>query len=67
MPMKKQDRKIAFAEIIKLMLQNNNKEAFNKLTCMCGEDTGLFVMVDYEKAILKNADGVPVKAVACQI
>lgn len=36
MPMKKQDRKQAYSEVIALMLKGDNKEAFNQLTLMCG-------------------------------
>ena len=53
MPMKKQDRKERFAEIIGLMLQGKNKEAHTELVCMCGEDTGLFIMSDYDKSMAK--------------
>ena len=50
--MKNQDRKERFAEIIGLMLQGKNKQAYTELVCMCGEDTGLFIMADYDKAMI---------------
>jgi len=49
--MKKQERKETFALILKLMLKGENKEAYNTLACMCGEDTGLFILADYDKAM----------------
>lgn len=58
MPMKKQDRKTGYADIMSLMLKGENKEAFTKLACMCGEDTGLFVMADYNKAMDKDKDRI---------
>ena len=35
------------------MLKGKNKEAFDKLACMCGEDTGLFILADYNEEIAK--------------
>ena len=49
--MKKQERKETFASILNLMLKGENKEAYNTLACMCGEDTGLFILADYDKAM----------------
>ena len=49
MPLKKQERKERFQKIIGLMLQQKNKEAYNELRGMCGQDTGLFIMADYDK------------------
>ena len=51
MPMKKQERKETFASILSLMLKGENKEAYNTLACMCGEDTGLFVLANYDKTM----------------
>lgn len=42
-----------------LMLKGENKKAFDELASMCGEDTGLFVLADYDKAI---ADAQQAKA-----
>jgi len=49
--MKKAERKQNFAEVISLMLTGKNKEAYIKLVCMCGTDTGLFIMADYDKSM----------------
>ena len=49
MPMKKQERKDMFAEIISLLLTGKNKQAYTELACMCGKDTGLFFMADYDE------------------
>ena len=49
--MRKQDRKENFAAILSLMLKGENKEAYTALACMCGEDTGLFVLADYDSAM----------------
>jgi len=51
MPLKKAERKEKYSEIIELMLKGKNKEAFNKLALTCGEDTGLFFIVDYDKVM----------------
>ena len=53
MPLKKQERKQEYSRVIGLKLKRKNKEAFNKLACMCGKDTGLFIMADYDKEIAK--------------
>ena len=50
MTMKKQDRKKAYTNIIGLLIKGENKEAYGKLTAMCGEDTGLFILTGYDKA-----------------
>lgn len=49
MPLKKAERKEKYTEMMSLMLKGENKEAFDKLRSMCGEDTGLFILVDYDK------------------
>lgn len=54
MPMKKQDRKQRYSEVIGLMLQGKNKEAYDKLVTMCGVDTGLFIMANYDEQIKKH-------------
>jgi hypothetical protein len=54
MPMKKQDRKQRYSEVIGLMLTGKNKEAYDKLVCMCGKDTGIFIIADYDKQIKKH-------------
>lgn len=54
MAMKKHDRKQAYSEIIQLMLKGDNKSAFYKLTKMCSTDTGLFIIVDYNKETDKH-------------
>ena len=51
MPMKKQERKDEYAKIIGLLLQSKNKEAYDKLCGMCGVDTGLFILADYDKTV----------------
>mgnify|MGYP003662086649 CR=1 FL=1 len=53
MPIKKQERKERFSQIIQLMLMEKNKEAFTALATMCGEDTGLFFLCDYDKTVAK--------------
>lgn len=58
MPLKKQERKEEYTTIITLMLKGDNKAAFDKLTCMCGKDTGLFIMCDYDEQIAKLKDEV---------
>jgi hypothetical protein len=52
MPLKKQERKERFAEILKLMLNEKHEAAYTKLAVMCGEDTGLFFLCDYDKTVL---------------
>ncbi|URC15220.1 hypothetical protein GD1_96 [Paraglaciecola Antarctic GD virus 1] len=56
MPMSKANRKTGYSEVIGLMLKQNHKEAFDKLTLMCGTDTGLFIMADYDKTLAKMAE-----------
>ena len=51
--MNKADRKVAYSEVIGLLLSSKPKEAYNKLTLMCGSDTGLFIMADYDKHLAK--------------
>jgi hypothetical protein len=51
MPMKKDDRKQEYVSIMKLMLEGKNKQAFEALASMCGSDTGLFWLVDYDAAV----------------
>lgn len=61
MAMKKQDRKKEYTDIIKLMLKRDNKEAYNRLSGMCGKDTGLFILADYDKAINKLSSNAEIK------
>lgn len=35
------------------MLQAKHKEAFDAITLMCGQDTGLFIMADYDEQMKK--------------
>lgn len=49
MSMKKNDRKAAYTRIMGLMLKGQDKKAFEALVCLCGEDTGLFWLGDYEE------------------
>lgn len=51
MTMKKQDRKDGYLEVISLMLEERHKEAYDKLAVMCGKDTGLFILADYQKSV----------------
>ena len=51
MMIKKSDRKEMYSEILHLMLQGKNKEAFYRLVLMCSEDTGLYMLTDYDAAI----------------
>lgn len=53
MALNKQARKDEYRAVMNLMLNGKNKEAFDKLSCMCGEDTGIFVIVDYDEAVAK--------------
>ena len=46
--MNKEERKESYISILDLMLKGDSKEAYEELCCMCGVDTGLFVMVNYE-------------------
>ena len=54
MPLKKEERKQHYRSIMALMLKGENKKAFDRLACLCGEDTGLFVLADYDKVIAEN-------------
>jgi hypothetical protein len=49
--MKKNERKEAYRKIMSLMLNLEHDKAFEQLCVMCGEDTGLFVFVDYKKSV----------------
>lgn len=51
MTIKKSDRKKLYIEVLHLMLQAKNKEAFEKLVLMCGEDVGVYLLTDYDSAI----------------
>lgn len=51
MAIKKSDRKERYREVLHLMLQGKNKEAFERLRFMCGEDVGVFLLTDYDAAI----------------
>ena len=51
MAIKKSDRKELYIEIMRLMLQAKNKEAFDKLSLMCAEDVGVYLLTDYDAAI----------------
>jgi hypothetical protein len=51
MPMKKEDRKKGYSNIMQLMLRSEHEQAFNQLASMCADDTKLFVMVDYKEKI----------------
>lgn len=48
---KKSDRKEMYVEVMQLMLQGKNKEAFDRLGLMCGKDVGLYLLTDYDAAI----------------
>jgi hypothetical protein len=54
--MKKNERKRGYAEIIHLMLLGKNDIAFNKLAYMCADDTGLYIIADYGKAMRELAE-----------
>ncbi len=56
MPMKKDERKQEYVRIMKLMLEVENKQAFEALAGMCGSDTGLFWLVDYDAAVKALAE-----------
>ena len=58
MALKKEERKDAYREISQLMLQGKNKEAFEKLTMTCADDTGLYILVSYDAAIKKLDDNI---------
>lgn len=49
--MKKADRKQTYIDILRLMINEDHKEAFNALTGMCGKDTGLFYLANYDEVI----------------
>ncbi len=51
MTLKKQERKDGYVEILRLMLEEQHEQAFDKLASMCGRDTGLFFLADYKKAV----------------
>lgn len=51
MTMKKAERKEAYQEIMSLMIKEDHAAAFDKLTAMCGSDTGLFVLTGYKGAV----------------
>jgi hypothetical protein len=51
MPMKKDERKQEYVRIMKLMLEGEHQKAFDALASMCGTDTGLFWLVDYDAAV----------------
>lgn len=50
MLIKKSDRKEIYSEVLHLMLQGKNKEAFERLRLMCSEDVGLYLLTDYDAA-----------------
>ena len=52
--MKKQERKDSYTKIMSLMIKGQSKQAFTELACMCGSDTGLFLMIDYDEAVKLN-------------
>ena len=56
MPMKKDERKQEYVRVMNLMLEGKNKQAFEALACMCGSDTGLFWLVDYDDAVKELAE-----------
>lgn len=56
MPMKKDERKQEYVRIMKLMLEGESKQAFEALASMCGGDTGLFWLVDYDSAVKALAE-----------
>jgi len=56
MPMKKDDRKQEYVRVMKLMLEGDGKQAFEALASMCGSDTGLFWLVDYDAAVKALAE-----------
>lgn len=56
MPMKKDERKQEYVRVMKLMLNGDNKQAFEALACMCGGDTGLFLLVNYDDAVKALAE-----------
>lgn len=56
MPLKKDERKQAYFKIMRLLLQGENKQAFEAVACMCGEDTGAFWLGNYEDAVKAYAE-----------
>lgn len=60
--MEKAQRKESFTIIIELMLRNENKEAFDKLSYMCGVDTGLFIVADYDYFVKTSASSYDIGA-----
>lgn len=50
MTMKKEDRKNEYLKIMQLMLKGEDKKAFDCLAGMCGSDTGMYWLVDYDEA-----------------
>lgn len=53
MAIKKSDRKEMYVEVLQLMLQEKNKEAFDQLALMCAKDVGVYLLTDYDSAIEK--------------
>jgi hypothetical protein len=49
MSMKKDDRKVAYTRIMGMMLNGQDKKAFEALVCLCGKDTGLFWIGNYDE------------------
>lgn len=58
MAMKKVDRKEAYTNIISLLANGKNKEAFDAVRNMCGKDTSVFVLISYEECMEKLATTV---------
>ena len=48
---KKSDRKELYIEVLHLMLQGKNKEAFDQLALMCAKDVGVYLLTDYDAEI----------------
>ena len=51
MAMKKQERKDGYTKALSLIIEGKHKEAFNSLTEMCGKDTGLYLLINYDEAV----------------
>lgn len=51
MTMKKDERKAEYLRILQMMIKSEHKQAFEALACMCGSDTGLFWLIDYDEAV----------------
>ena len=64
MAMKIAERKEAYANVLKLMLECEHKKAFEALVCMLGEDTGIFWLVDYDEAVKASAMCKPAQPLA---